>query len=80
MLAGRDFPDSIGRGAHTVDTHGVPKEIKDKEVPRNWSFHIPYRCLAPRGAEQLLVAGRCASYTHEAFGCARTTVQCMVTG
>jgi len=80
VLAGRDFEDSIGRGAHTVDTHGVPKALQAKEVPRDWCFHIPYRCLVPQGVENLLVAGRCASYTHEAFGCARVTVQCMVTG
>jgi len=80
VLAGRDFDDAIGRGAHTVDAHGVPKEIRQKEVPPDWCFHIPYRCLVPKGVEQLLVAGRCASYTHEAFGCARPTVQCMVTG
>lgn len=80
VLAGRDFDDSIGRGAHTVDAHGVPKEIRQRELPRNWCFHIPYRCLVPRDVENLLVAGRCASYTHEGFGCARPTVQCMVTG
>ena len=80
VLAGRDFPDSIGRGAHTVDSHGVPLEVKRREVPRNWSFRIPYRCLVPLGVDGLLVAGRCASFTHEAFGCARPTVQCMVTG
>ena len=28
----------------------------------------------------LLVAGRCISATHEAFGCIRPTVQCMVIG
>ena len=80
VLAGKQFDDSIGRGAHTVDAHGVPDEIKRRRVPRNWYFHIPYRCLVPKGVEDLLVAGRCASYTHEAFGCARPTVQCMVTG
>ena len=80
VLAGRDFEDSIGRGAHTVDAHAIPDEIKRKEVPRNWCFHIPYRSLVPKGVENLLVAGRCASFTHEAFGCARTTVQCMVAG
>ncbi len=80
VLAGRDFEDSIGRGAHTVDAHGIPDAIKKREVPRDWYFRIPYRCLVPKGIDGLFVVGRCASYTHEAFGCARTTVQCMVTG
>ncbi len=80
VLDGRDFADSIGRGAHTVDAHAIPEKIRRRRVPRNWCFHIPYRCLVPKGVDNLLVAGRCASYTHEAFGCARPTVQCMVTG
>ncbi len=80
VLDGRDFADSIGRGAHTVDAHPIPEKIKQQQVPRGWCFHIPYRCLVPKGVDNLLVAGRCASYTHEAFGCARPTVQCIVTG
>jgi len=80
VLSGRDFPDSIGRGAHTVDAGDVPEDIRNRPVPRYWCFHIPYRCLLPRNVENLLVAGRCASMTHEAFGCTRTTVQCMVMG
>ena len=28
----------------------------------------------------VVVAGRCVSATHEAFGCIRATVQCMITG
>jgi hypothetical protein len=80
VLAGRDFDDAIGRGAHTVDAHAIPKDIKNRKVPRDWYFHIPYRCLVPGKIDGLLIAGRCASYTHEAFGCARTAVQCMVTG
>jgi hypothetical protein len=30
--------------------------------------------------DNLLTAGRCISATHEAFGCIRPTVQCMITG
>ena len=33
-----------------------------------------------KGLENTLVAGRCISATHEAFGCIRPTVQCMVIG
>lgn len=34
---------------------------------------------SPEG-HTLLLAGRCISQTHEASGCTRPTVQCMVTG
>jgi len=80
VLTGRDFPDAIGRGAHTVDASDVPEEIRKRPIPRDWCFHIPFRCLLPKGPRGLLMAGRCASMTHEAFGCTRTTVQCMVMG
>jgi hypothetical protein len=80
VLEGKEFPDSIGRGAHTIDVPHVPEELKRKTLPPDWCFHIPFRCLIPQKSRNLLVAGRGASYTHEAFGCARTTVQCMITG
>jgi hypothetical protein len=33
---------------------------------------FPYRCLLPRGLESLLVAGRCASYSHEGHAAGRS--------
>jgi len=74
------FEDSIGRGSHTIDTNHISESIKDKDIGDNWSFQIPYRCLVPKKIENLLVAGKCASFSHEAFGAARTTVQCMIMG
>lgn len=35
------------------------------------AYQIPYRCLVPLKVEQLLVAGRCVSATHEALGAIR---------
>lgn len=75
----RKFNDSIGRGAHPVDAP-VSEEIKKHPLPSRWSFSIPYRCLVAKNVSNLLVAGRCISVTHEAFGCTRGTVQCMITG
>ena len=43
-------------------------------------FDIPYRCLVPRGVDNLLVGGRCISTTHEAQGPIRNIPPCMVTG
>ncbi len=80
LLERRKFPDSIGRGSHTIDTDHVPREILERDLGDDWAFQIPYRCLVPLEVENLLVAGRCASFSHEAFGAARTTVQCMIMG
>jgi hypothetical protein len=47
-------------------------------LPR--SYAIPYRSLLPRRPENLLVAGRCISATHEAISSARGQSVCMATG
>ncbi len=47
-------------------------------LPR--SYAIPYRCLLPRQPENLLVAGRSISATHEAASSARGQAVCMATG
>jgi hypothetical protein len=76
----RDFADAIGRGSHVIDTSPVPEALKNYALPPRWQFSIPYRCLVPRRVNNLLLAGRCISATHEASGCTRVTVQCMITG
>ncbi|OGV78676.1 MAG: hypothetical protein A3K19_31760 [Lentisphaerae bacterium RIFOXYB12_FULL_65_16] len=77
-----EFPDRIGRGSHPIDSYPRPKWISDPATayPPRWYFHIPFRALLAKGKANLLVAGRCMSATHEAFGCIRPTVQCMITG
>lgn len=80
VLSSREFPDGIGRGGHPIDIQPVPKELQGVKLPPRWYFNIPYRALVPREVDDLLVAGRCISATHEASGCTRPTVQCMITG
>ncbi len=41
---------------------------------------IPYRCLVPKGVKNLLVAGRCSGYTHEAMAATRVMSTCMAVG
>ena len=78
----RDFEDSIGLGSHPIDTRPRPEWLDDPETayPPRWCFKIPFRSLVAKNKTNLLIAGRCISATHEAFGCIRPTVQCMVTG
>ncbi|MCF7853966.1 MAG: FAD-dependent oxidoreductase [Candidatus Pacebacteria bacterium] len=78
----RQFTDCIGFGAHPIDTTPRPEWLDDPETayPRRWFFQIPFCCLTVKGIPNLLTAGRCISATHEAFGCIRPTVQCMITG
>ena len=80
ILSQRAFPDTIGKGCHPVDIHPIPDSIKKFPLPHHWYFNMPYRSLLPKNVDNLLLAGRCISNTHEASGCTRPTVQCMVTG
>lgn len=61
------FEDAIAVSNYAIDIHSPDgsgtrfQEFKDGE----W-YEIPYRSLLPKGFENLLVAGRCISSTHEA--------------
>ena len=80
ILERREFEDGIGRGAHPIDIGRLPEELRKASTIDHWYFNIPYRSLVPREVDNLLLAGRCISASHEASGCTRPTVQCMVTG
>ena len=41
---------------------------------------IPYRSLVPKGVSNLLVAGRCSGFTHEAMAATRVMSTCMAVG
>jgi len=78
------FEDSIGLGAAFVDIHNVEGPGMDKKsgynLPAGGYYSIPYRTLIPEKVENLLVAGRCHSATHEAAGSTRWMTQCMIMG
>ena len=55
-------------------------EFRWPKIPESRGFnHLPYRMTVPRGVDNL-VAGRCASMTHEAQSAARVTGACFVMG
>lgn len=73
LASGTDFDDVIAVCGYPVDIHsptdaggGVSDEIKTANA-----YQIPYRCLIPRSVDQLLVAGRSVSATHEALAAIR---------
>ena len=79
----REFPDSIGYGSSFIDVHGKNGPGMASETwypPAGFKYQLPYRILLPQKIENLLVAGRCVSVTHEALGSVRFIVQCAVTG
>jgi hypothetical protein len=81
VLAARKFPDGIARSAYPIDIHnpaGAGTVIRS--VPKGDHYEIPFRCLVPTGMENLLVAGRSVSATHEAQASLRVMPQCFAMG
>ncbi len=81
ILSGARFDDVIARGIYLIDYHnptevGKPSILRKLEQP----YDIPYRCLVPRGVEDLLVAGRCISGDSEAHSSYRIQSHCMAMG
>lgn len=73
-VAGARFPDMIGACANFIDVHQTranSKEIPPTSIANNGYFHIPYRCLTPRGIDNLLIASRAISCDFEAHGATR---------
>jgi 2-polyprenyl-6-methoxyphenol hydroxylase-like FAD-dependent oxidoreductase len=73
LASGRDFDDTIAFAAYPMDIHdpqGAGGGVSNRGETANM-YQIPYRCLVPLGVDQLLVAGRCVSATHEALGAIR---------
>jgi len=49
-------------------------------VPGGQAYDVPYRTLVPRGRDELWVAGRCFSATHDAHASCRSMAQTMAMG
>ena len=83
VVARREFDDSIGYGSFFIDIHNVSGPGMDERSYRpepGFRYQIPYRVLVPRDVDNLLMAGRCVSCTHEALGSLRVMPQCGVMG
>lgn len=81
ILSARKFDDVIARGTYPVDIHNpAGRGTTLKKLPPGEAYDIPYRCLLPQRTDNLLVAGRCISGTHEAHSSYRVMPIAMATG
>lgn len=81
VIQGRSFPDVIARSGYPIDIHDPSgKGVTAAWVGGDGAYDIPYRCLLPKRINNLLVAGRCISTSHEALATTRLTPSCMATG
>ncbi len=77
-----DFEDAVGVNGWPVEAHvagTVEFRWQRGERPRGFN-QLPYRMLLPQRIDNLFVAGRCASMTHEGQSSARVTGPCFVMG
>jgi hypothetical protein len=81
ILSSARFDDSIGINAWPMEMHAAGRiEWAFPRDPRRTFNQLPWRMLVPRGVDNLLVAGRCASMTHEGQSAARASGGCFVMG
>lgn len=81
VFGARRFEDAVARVSFPIDIHDVTGGGGFFEGPREGPYYtIPYRCLVPLEIDNLLVAGRCISATHEAHGSLRVMPPCFATG
>lgn len=81
LLSAKKFQDSIARGTYPIDIHnpsGSGTVLKD--IPYGDYYTIPYRALIPKGIDNLIVAGRPISATHEAHSAFRIMPICCSIG
>ncbi|MDA0255627.1 MAG: FAD-dependent oxidoreductase [Planctomycetota bacterium] len=94
IVAKREFPDGCVPSTWSIDLH-YPKEeyakkfpdnpfisiaVHDRRVDRSMGYPVPYRCFYSKDVENLFMAGRCISVTHEALGTVRVMKTCGMMG
>jgi len=72
VMSARKFPDAVACSSYPIDIHnpaGTGTVIR--EVPEGDWYEIPYRSIVPLGLDNLVMASRSISATHEAHASLR---------
>jgi hypothetical protein len=82
VLACASFADTVGVSAWPIECHIAGDIlIRFPPIPQSRGFtQLPYRMIVPTHIDNLLVAGRCASMTHQGQSAARVSGPCFVMG
>ena len=82
VLGCASFDDSIGVNGWPMEVHVAGDVIfKFPPIPESRGYNeMPYRMLVLEGIDNLLVAGRCASMTHDGQSAARVSGACFAMG
>ena len=94
VVSKRDFDDGCVPSTWSIDLH-YPKQQytqkypdnpfisiakHDRRIDRAYGYPVPYRCFYSRNIDNLFMAGRCISVTHEALGTTRVMKTCGMMG
>jgi glycine/D-amino acid oxidase-like deaminating enzyme len=91
-IARRSFDDEICRNSYYIDIHAAKAdsdptgtdrekfEAKTYRYNKGESHGVPYRCLTPRGLDNVLVAGRSISCDRAVQGSVRVMPVCLAMG
>jgi hypothetical protein len=94
IVAKKEFPDGCVPSTWSIDLH-YPKQqyaekfkdnpfisyaVHDRRVDRSYGYPVPYRCFYSRNIDNLFMAGRCISVTHQALGTVRVMKTCGMMG
>ncbi|HWI82063.1 FAD-dependent oxidoreductase [Ramlibacter sp.] len=76
------FDDTVGVNGWPLELHiKGDVEFRWPKIPDSRGFNqLPYRMIVPLALDNVWVAGRCASMTHEAQSAARVSGACFVMG
>ena len=75
------FPDGVARGNYDIDIHSPDGSGTSHYYFEPGTYYtVPYRCLTPKGMDNLLVTGRCISATPEAQASIRIMPICCCLG
>jgi len=82
VLGCASFDDSIGVNGWPIEAHVRGDVVfRFTDVPQSRGYNqLPLRMILPRVVDNLLVAGRCASMSHEGQSAARVSGACFVMG
>jgi FAD dependent oxidoreductase len=81
VLSARRFEDAVARASWPIELWEEGRLGATYEyLPDGQTYDIPLRCLQARDVDNLFVAGRCMSASHEALGSARVIGTCLAAG
>jgi len=80
VIEGRKFADAIVRCGQPIEDHHLGSDTTWVYVNDFGYYDIPYRCLLPKGLDNVIAAGRCLSASHDAHASARSSGTAMGMG